>query len=176
MTDNLIDFKDKLNNISPVSFREIYFHGFEKGIPALNTENYKYANGRWHIKGEFGGLYLGENQKLCREEIRRAYAGKTPAKEYRLIELKISLNKVLDLTNPDNLTKLNIEREQLISGKGQVPKTVIIPNSIARSAHKSGYEAIIVPSATGSGKAIVLYKDNFKNNSSVKILSNKKLF
>ncbi|MCD4670559.1 MAG: RES domain-containing protein [Actinomycetia bacterium] len=176
MADNLIDFKDGLKNISPSSLKKIYFHGFEKGIPALNTENYKYANGRWHIKGEFGGLYLGENQKLCREEIRRVYAGKTPAKEYRLVELQISLSKVLDLTDPGNLIKLNIEKEQLISGKGQVPKTVIIPNSIAKSAHESGYEAIIVPSATGLGKAIVLYEDNFKNNSYVKILSNKKLF
>ena len=176
MADNLIDLKDRLKNISPISFKEIYFHGFGKDIPALNTENYKYTNGRWHIKGEFGGLYSGENQKVCQEEIRRVYSGKTPAKEYRLVELQISLIKVLDLTNPDNLIKLNIKKEQLISAKGQVPETVFIPNSIAKSAHELGYEAIITPSATGLGKSIVLYQDNFKSNSSVKILSDKKLF
>ena len=176
MADNLIDLKDRLKNISPISFKEIYFHGFGKDIPALNTENYKYTNGRWHIKGEFGGLYSGENQKVCQEEIRRVYSGKTPAKEYRLVELQIFLSKVLDLTNPGNLIKLNIKKEQLISGKGQVPETVVIPNSIAKSARELGYEAIITPSATGLGKSIVLYQDNFKSNSSVKILSDKKLF
>lgn len=176
MADNLIDLKDRLKNISPISFKEICFHGFRKDIPALNTENYKYTNGRWHIKGEFGGLYAGENQKVCQEEIRRIYSGKTPAKEYKLVELQISLSKVLDLTNPGNLIKLNIKKEQLISGKGQVSETVVIPNSIAKSAHELGYEAIITPSATGLEKSIVLYQDNFKSNSSVKILSYKKLF
>ena len=176
MAGNLTDIKDRLKNISPVSFKEIYFHGFRKDIPALNTENYKYANGRWHIKGEFGGLYAGENQKICREEIKRVYSGKTPAEEYRLVELKISLNKVLDLTNPDNLIKLNIKKEQLLSGKGQVPETVSIPNNIARSARELGYEAIITDSATGLGKSIVLYQDNFRGDSSVKILSDRKLF
>jgi len=176
MADNLIDLRDRLKNISPISFSGIYFHGFRKDIPALNTENYKYTNGRWHLKGEFGGLYSGENQKVCQEEIRRVYGGKTPAKEYRIVKLQISLSKVLDLTNPDNLKKLNIKKEQLISGKGQVSETAVIPNSIAKSAHGLGYEAIIAPSTTGLGKSIVLYQDNFKSNSSVKILSDKKLF
>lgn len=176
MADNLIDLKDRLKNISPISLKEICFHGFRKDIPALNIENYKYTNGRWHIKGEFGGLYSGENQKVCQEEIRRVYSGKTPVKEYRLVELQISLSKVLDLTNSGNLIKLNIKKEQLISSKRQVPETVVIPNSIAKSTHRLGYEAIIAPSATGLGKSIVLYQDNLKNNSSVRILLDKKLF
>lgn len=176
MVDSLIDLKDRLKNISPISFSGTYFHGFRKDIPALNTENYKYTNGRWHLKGEFGGLYAGENKKVCQEEIRRVYGGKIPAKEYRLAELQISLSKVLDLTNPDNIKKLNIKKAQLISGKGQVSETVVIPNSIAKSAHDSGYEAIISSSTAGLGKSIVLYQDNFKSNSSVKILSDKKLF
>ena len=176
MTDNLIELKDRLKNISPISFSGIYFHGFRKDIPALNTENYRYTNGRWHIKGEFGGLYSGENKKVCQEEIRRVYGGKTPAKEHRIVKLKISLSKILGLTNTDNLKRLNIKKEQLISGKGQVLETVVIPNSIAKSAHKLGYEAIIASSTTGLGKSIVLYQDNFKSNSSVKILSDKKLF
>ena len=135
MVDSPIDFKDRFKNISPISFKGIYFHGFRKDIPPLNTENYKYTNGRWHIKEEFGGLYSGENKKVCQEEIRRVYGGKIPAKEYRIVKLQISLSKVLDLTNPDNLKKLNIKKEQLISGKGQVSETVVIPNSIAKSAH-----------------------------------------
>ena len=175
MVDILIDLKYRLNNISPISLKGIYFHGFRKDIPPLNTENYKYTNGRWHIKGEFGGLYAGENKKVCQEEIRRVYGSKTPAKEYRIVKLQISLSKVLDLTNPDNLKRLNVKKEQLISGKGQVTETVLIPNSIAKSAHKLGYEAIIVSSATGLGKSIVLYQDNFKSNSSIKILLNNKL-
>ena len=55
-------------------------------------------------------------------------------------------------------------------------KTVIIPNSIAKSAYESGYEAIIFPSATELGKAMVLYKDNFRKDSLIKILSDEKLF
>jgi hypothetical protein len=44
------------------------------------------------------------------------------------------------------------------------------------SARELGYEAIITDSATGLGKSIVLYQDNFRCYSSVKILSDKKLF
>jgi len=33
-------------------------------------------------KGRVGGLYSGENKKVCQEEIRRAYGSKTPAKEF----------------------------------------------------------------------------------------------
>jgi len=53
---------------------------------------------------------------------------------------------------------------------------VVISNSIADSAYDMGYEAIIAPSATGLGKTIVIYPDNFKNNTSIKVKSEKKLF
>jgi len=64
----------------------------------------------------------------------------------------------LDLTDPKNLNSLGIEEEELTSGEGTSPDTVIIPNSIANSAYDMGYEAIIAPSATGLGKTIVMYQ------------------
>lgn len=176
MTSKLVDFKDKLKKISPISLAIECCRGFRKGNNPLSTTNSLSSSGRWHIKGKFGAIYTGESQEVCKEEILRQFEGVTPKYEYKLSKLNISLSKVLDLTDPKNLKLLNIEEEELTSGEGTDPDTVIIPNSIANSAYDMGYEAIIAPSATGLGKTIIIYPDNFKKNFSIKILLEENLF
>lgn len=176
MTSKLVDFKDRLKKISPISLAINCCRGFRKGNNPLSTANSLSSSGRWHIKGKFGAIYTGESREVCKEEILRQFEGVIPKYEYKLAELNTSFNKVLDLTNPENLKSLNIEEEELISGEGTDPDTVVIPNSIANSAYDTGYEAIIVPSATGLGRTIVIYPDNFMNNTSIKVKSEKKLF
>jgi len=176
MVSKLVDFKDKLKKISSISLSIECCRGFRKGSNPLSTINSLNSSGRWHIKGKFGAIYTGESQEVCSEEILRQFEGVIPKYEYKLSKLNISLSKVLDLTDPKNIKLLNIEEEELISGAGTDPDTVVISNSIADSAYDMGYEAIIAPSATGLGKTIVIYPDNFKNNTSIKVKSEKKLF
>lgn len=176
MASELVDLKDKLKSISPIPLAIECYRGFRKGNNPLSTINSFNSSGRWHIKEKFGAIYTGESQEICSEEILRQFEGVIPKYEYKLSKFNISLSKVLDLTDPKILKSLNIEEEELTSGKGTDPETVFTPNSIADSAYDIGYEAIIAPSATGSGKVIIIYPDNFKNNSSIKVESEKKLF
>lgn len=176
MAFKLVDFKDRLKKISPISLVINSYRGFRKGNNPLSTANSFNSSGRWHIKGRFGAIYTGESEDICKEEILRQFEGVAPKYEYGLAKLNTSLNKVLDLTDPKNLKSLNIEKDDLTSGEGTDPNTVAIPNSIANSAYDIGYEAIIAPSATGLGRTIVVYPDNFINNTSIKVESEKKLF
>lgn len=176
MASKLVDFKDKLKKISPISLAIECCRGFRKGNNPLSIINSLNSSGRWHIKEKFGAIYTGESQDICSEEILRQFEGIIPKYEYKLSKLNISFSKVLDLTDPNNLKSLNVEEEELTSGEGTDPETVVIPNSIADSAYDMGYEAIIAPSTTGLGKAIIIYPDNLKNNSSIKVESEKKLF
>ncbi len=176
MAFKLVDFKDRLKKIPPVSLAINSYRGFRKGNDPLSTANSLNSSGRWHIKRRFGAIYTAESEEICKEEILRQFEGVPPKYEYALVKLNIVLNKVLDLMDPKNLKLLNIEEDELTSGEGIDPDTVAIPNSIAISAHDIGYEAIIAPSATGLGKTIVIYPDNFINNTSIKVESEKKLF
>jgi len=153
MASKFVDFNDRLKKISPVLLAISCCRGFRKGNNPLSTVNSLNSSGRWHIKNRFGAIYTGESEEICKEEISRQFGGVIPKYEYKLAKLNISLNKVLDLTDPKNLKLLNIDKDELTSGEGTDPDTVVIPNSIANSAHDIGYEAIIAPSATGLGKA-----------------------
>lgn len=176
MAYRLADFKDRLKEIAPIPLARKCCRGSREGNDPLSTLNSFNSSGRWHIKGKFGAIYAGESRKICRQEILRQFSGVTPKYGYRLYTINIKLSKVLDLTSPDNLKTLNIEEDELVSGEGINPGSVTIPNSIADSAHDLGYEAILAPSATGTGKIIVIYPDNFRNGSEMKVESETGLF
>ncbi|MCG2789043.1 MAG: hypothetical protein L6405_03705 [Actinomycetia bacterium] len=127
MTSKFVDFKDRLKKISPVSLAINCCRGFRKGNNPLSTANSFNSSGRWHIKGRFGAIYTGESEEVCKEEILRQFEGIIPKYEYELVKLNISLNKVLDLSDPENLKSLNIEKDELTSGEGTDPDTVVIP-------------------------------------------------
>jgi len=57
MAFKLIDFKDKLKKVSPISLTIECYRGFRKGNDPLRTINSFNSSGRWHIKGKFGAIY-----------------------------------------------------------------------------------------------------------------------
>ncbi len=66
--------------------------------------------GRYKPPEEFGALYLSESPEACAAEMRRR--PRTPA-YYVLGEIKVNVQKICDLTDPDLLDRLGLERDDL---------------------------------------------------------------
>ena len=83
-------------------------------------------------------------------------AGMTSAmmKPRRLATIRVRLSRVLDLTNPDVRAALEVSEADLT---GDDPA---VPQAIGETAHHLGYEAILAPSAAGTGHALAIFLDN----------------
>ncbi|MCL5986372.1 MAG: RES family NAD+ phosphorylase [Actinobacteria bacterium] len=170
MADDLVDFKKKLNEILPIPLITKCYRVLQSEHDPLSVEGSLKYSGRWHLVGVFGALYTGESTDVCLAEIKRQ--SKMPLKhKYKVTEIDISLSKVLDLTDERSLELLSVKEDQLVSGVATRVASVVLPNSIASSAHALGYEAIIAPSATGKGRIIVIFTNNLTANSYVKKIS-----
>jgi RES domain-containing protein len=72
----------------------------------------------------------------------------------RLATIRVRLSRVLDLTNADVRAALDVSEADLT---GDDPA---VPQAIGETAHHLGYEAILAPSAAGSGYALAIFLDN----------------
>jgi RES domain-containing protein len=72
----------------------------------------------------------------------------------RLATIRVRLSRVLDLTNADVRAALDVAEADLT---GEDPA---VPRAIGETAHHLGYEAILAPSATGTGHALAIFLDN----------------
>lgn len=72
----------------------------------------------------------------------------------RLARIRIRLSRVLDLTNSDVRAALDVREADLTSDDPAVPRV------IGETAHHLGYEAILAPSAAGTGYTLAIFLDN----------------
>ncbi|HWS15409.1 MAG TPA: RES family NAD+ phosphorylase [Candidatus Methylomirabilis sp.] len=123
------------------------------------------AGGRWNPPGEFGALYTTTVEGDIEREMERAAEkrGITPKDllPRDIVTIAVSLHKVLDLTDPAILRDLKFHADDLT--KDAYEHTC----DLGRAVFKAGIEGIVVPSATGKGKNLVIYADNLSPKSSV---------
>lgn len=72
----------------------------------------------------------------------------------RLATIRVRLSRVLDLTNLEVRTALDVSEADLTS------EDSALPEAIGEAAHHLGYEAILGPSAAGPGYALAIFLDN----------------
>ena len=72
----------------------------------------------------------------------------------RLATIRVRLSRVLDLTDADVRAALDVTEADLT---GEDPA---VPQAIGETAHHLGYEAILAPSAAGTGHALAIFLDN----------------
>lgn len=147
---------EKFRKLTPLPVKGCYYRSIflKHQNEILSTQSSLKRGGRYNPRGEFGALYTGENEAVCRAEASRRIGNDFAAPKI-ISKLKISLSKVLDLTKPTNLKALNVEKEDLTTDrtKGGWDLT----QNIARIAYHGGYEAIIAPSATKKGNSLVIF-------------------
>ncbi len=106
--------------------------------------------GRYNPRREFGALYLSESPAACRAEMQRR-PGVRPRYWHARIDVRVI--KALDLTDPSTRDKLGILQEDLVSDDWSVTQ------DLGRAARRAGFDALVVPSAAGGHRNLVVFKD-----------------
>jgi RES domain-containing protein len=117
--------------------------------------------GRYNTEMVFGALYLSESPEACAAEMRRR--PRTPP-DYFVGKINVTVQKICDLTDPILLEKLNLEIEDLCEDDWECTRML---GDLIRDA---GFEGVLVPSAAGDYKNLVLFLDRFTSESSVELV------
>lgn len=120
----------------------------------LSTEGNRYYPGRYHIAGETGILYTSLKEEVAARELDRHAARGDLQGDLVAGRIRVKLQKVLDLTQAANLSKLGLSKENLVSADYSATQ------AISLQARKGGFQGIIVPSATGQGDNLVVFENN----------------
>lgn len=149
---------------TPAPTPETYSGSAWRHIPAggyaLNFRYILHASGRWNRKGLYGALYLSLSEKGARAEWDKyrseALPGFDPPRD--LIELRVSVRSVLDLTVHRILKQLGISAGGLTADTDQSRE---ICRSISDWARTMGFSSIRYPSAAAAGQEnLVIFPDS----------------
>lgn len=130
----------------------------------LSIEGSERYGGRYNPKGAFGALYCGESPTVSSAEVRKAAPGRKLG-PFDLATLVVELHRVLDLTEQDILEQLSLRSEDLVSADWTRMQ------ELGRLARKAGFEALLVPSAAGPGRNLVVFLDRLDPASSVLLVA-----
>ena len=146
-------------------YRGVVYRHIPEGGDAVATFFSRSAGERWNPAGEFGALYTTLVENDIKREMERAAEkrGITPMDPLPrdIVTIAVSLHNVLDLTDPATLRILKFTADELTEGSYE--RTC----DLARAFFKAGIEGIVVPSAIGRGKNLVIYTENLYSKSTV---------
>ena len=136
-----------------------------EGGDAVAVSFSRSAGGRWNPPGEFGALYTTiVEDDIKREMERGAEKRGISVKDLMprdIVSIAVSLHTVLDLTDPVVLRALKFNVDDLTNDVYESTR------DLSRALFKAGIEGIVVPSAAGKGKNLVIYSENISSKSSV---------
>lgn len=112
-------------------------------------------------------MYTALDVETVDRELARslARAGMPPAsaRPRTLATIRVRLTRVLDLTDRAMMQRLGVTREEILA------EDPALPRAIGDAAHRLGYEAVLAPSATGSGRVLAVFLDNLAPGSGVEV-------
>ena len=122
-----------------------------------NPEGSARVDGRYHTTDVDMVIYLSDSPTLSMNESSKAFHT-VPLKEsaWYTATFTVELKRVLDLTDPEVLSRLGITPADLVQPK---PVGYRLPQEIAEQARAIGFEAILAPTARPgmSGKNLVVF-------------------
>jgi len=118
------------------------------------------SGGRYNAPDEFGALYLSETPDGCAADIARRPAA---PQNYILGTIRVRLQKLCDLTDERLQSELGITLNQLRSDDWTETR---ILGALIREA---GFEGMIVPSAAGEFRNLVVFMDRLAGASKVEL-------
>ena len=130
----------------------------------ISTEGNRFFPGRYHLLNETGVLYTSLNEETAIQEVKRHMPLPEWQEELVSGEIRLHLSRVLDLTDKAIQKQLGLKEESLISAD------LGLTQALGFSAKRAGIQGLIVPSATGSGKNLIVFEDNFGEGCSLKVL------
>jgi len=82
----------------------------------------------------------------------------------RLVTIHVRLSRVLDLTTEGTRVSLGVSEADLVADDPSIPRL------IGEAAHHLGYEAVLSPSAAGSGEVLAIFLDNRAADSALEVI------
>ena len=130
------------------------------------------AGGRWNPTGEYGALYSALEEETAIAELHRLAQRQglnlDDLAPRDLVSIRVSLSKVLDLTDKKILEQIEIEELDIVGND------VSLCLEISRLARAAGFEAILAPSATKKGSVLVVFPDRLRPASRLEVVGKKK--
>ena len=102
------------------------------------------------------------DRELARS-LARAGMSSAAARPRTFARIRVRLTRIVDLTDPAMLQRLGVTREEILA------EDPALPRAIGDAAHRLGYEAVLAPSATGSGRVLAVFLDNLTAGSTVEV-------
>jgi len=157
---------DRLGKIKPRRFRKRVYRIISRhyGHAPLSLEGSLIYGGRYNIPYQFGALYCGITKEVCWAEIEKKTEGPVKRSRFRVFQIQVYLQRVLDLTDSQICSELNIDTESLIQSTRYV-----LSQKIAKEAREAGFEAILTPSSTGGGAILAIFSDQLDPQSKLEI-------
>lgn len=118
---------------------------------------------------QFGALYCGITEEVCWAEIEKKIEGPVKHSRFKVYQIRVDLQRVLDLTDPHVCNELKIAPEFLVH-----LSRYVLTQQIAKEAREIGFEAILAPSSTGAGVILAIFMDRLDLRSKIEIVDLKK--
>lgn len=146
-----------LSSVQPVSFRGPAYRQQAPRFDPSSAEGARINGGRFNPPDSFPVLYLCLTRACAVAELERlgqrniiGLEGFLPRVLY---EYDVSLERVLDLTNPAVLDDIGVRPPILTADDWSLCQT------IGEAAHAAGFQAIRSPSATGVDEVLVVFPE-----------------
>lgn len=134
-------------------------------LAPLSLEGSLKFGGRYNTPYQFGAVYCAQKEETCWAEIEKKFEGPVKRTRFSVVPIRVHLNKVLDLTDPQVLSKLKITLQDLTD-----PNDYKLTRQIALSAREAGFEGIIAPSSAGPGTILAIFSDRLDSQSKLSIV------
>lgn len=163
------------------AFRDLRGKAFEAGVyrhvssqyDALDSSGSLKAGGRWNPPGEYGVLYTALDEETAKAELERLAERQGLTLEdlapRDLVSIGVTLSKVLDLTDEKILRQIGISENEIVGND------ISLCLEISRLAHRAGFEAILVPSATKRGSILAVFGDCLRPTSRLEVVGKKRI-
>ncbi len=133
------------------------------GAQPLNFGWLLKASGRWNRRGVYGCLYASFSTEGATAELAKLRAAATPASggvtfaSRELVSIEVSVEPVLDLTDPDIIESLGVNVADFL---GDDDASLERCRTVSDYARAEGFRAIIVPSAAlQTEKNLIVFLD-----------------
>ena len=163
---------ERIDRIAPVGFVGEVVRHIAPGYLPLSGEGARIHGGRWNPADSFPTLYTALSRETMLDELERAARrqGLTVADLLPRVEVRyaVGLHRVLDLRDPDALTRVGLEPADITADDWSACQAV------GEAAHHAGFEGIVAPSAA-SGEVLVLFLDQIAAGSTLDVRSTEPL-
>jgi len=159
------DLVERLDGIPLRALSTPTYRHLSVGRQALSGEGARIQGGRWNPKESFPTLYVALTQEVVVAEFRRLAerSGRSPTDflPRELYRIDVELQAVLDLTDPSTVRTLHVDPARFTADD------LIASQAIGDAAHYLGIEAVLAPSAAGTGSVLAIYTDRLQPTSAL---------